>query len=278
MLLRSINMQLTLILERKVATVIFFLLFGIMLANYFQNVLTYSGTDIVDMYHPMKLLTLSNYSEYSFYLMQYYPLLVVIPAGFALYNDKTLNQFIFIQARVNARNYYLGKIIVVFLVTFFVFTVPFLIEILLNIIAFPVNAVGDPSNFSIYDNSYIEIMSMYLLSDLYTLSPYLYATFFTLVFGVLSGILAIFTVAVSTFPIKFKALLFLPVYVLLYLLGMLKQLIPAISVETNYFFYLGFYHPISRASESLLVYLSLSIMLLVLATSIIVYQIKKDAL
>src|SRR5690625_3757716 len=158
-------MQLKVIWEKRIALIIFFLLFGLMLVNYFTNVFTYSGTDIVDMYHPMKILTLSSHSKYSFYLMQYYPLLVVIPAGFTLFADKQVNQYIFIQSRVGARNYYLGKFIVVFLVTFIVFTVPFLIEILLNVIAFPITATGDPSNLSIYQR--IEEIRMYLLSDLY---------------------------------------------------------------------------------------------------------------
>src|SRR5699024_10701473 len=142
--------------------------------------------DVVDMYHPMKLLTLSSYSEYSFYILQYYPLIVVIPAGFSLFADKHLHQFILIQSRVGARNYYFGKLIVVFLVTCFVFTVPFLMEIMLNILVFPRMATGDPSNLSPYDMS--NIIKQYLFSDLYIQSPYLYAIFFTLIFGMFSGV------------------------------------------------------------------------------------------
>jgi hypothetical protein len=276
MLFHSINMQLKVIWERKVATFILFLLISLMLVNYFNNVFTYRGTDVINMYHPMKLLTLSSYSEYSYYIMQYFPLLVVIPAGFSYFADKHLNQFIFIQSRVGARNYFLGKLIVVFLVTFFVFTVPFLIEILLNILAFPTTAVGDPSNRSTYE--LIDLFNMYLFSSLYKFSPYLYALFFTLVFGFFSSVLAIFTVAVSTFPIKFKVLLFLPVYVLLYLLGMVKQLFPAVTFETTYFFYLGFYHPLRDSTSSLLVFFSFTMILLVLSVLIISIKMKKDAL
>lgn len=102
-------MQLQVIWERKIAVIMFFLLFCLVLMNYFNNVMTYRGTDIVDMYHPMKLLTLSNYSKYYFYFLQYYPFLVVIPAGFSLFADKRLNQYIFIKSRVGVRNYYIGK-------------------------------------------------------------------------------------------------------------------------------------------------------------------------
>lgn len=269
-------MQLKVIWEKRIALIIFFLLFGLMLVNYFTNVFTYSGTDIVDMYHPMKILTLSSHSKYSFYLMQYYPLLVVIPAGFTLFADKQVNQYIFIQSRVGARNYYLGKFIVVFLVTFIVFTVPFLIEILLNVIAFPITATGDPSNLSIYQR--IEEIRMYLLSDLYIHAPYIYALLLTLIFGIFSGVLAVFTVAISTLRIKFKVLLFLPVYVLIYLVGMLNELIPSLDIETNYFFFLRFYGVFYNPTGSFFAFWTFTISLFVLSALIISLQARKDAI
>ncbi|WP_157065218.1 hypothetical protein [Amphibacillus sediminis] len=264
--------------QKKVATVIFFLLMTLVLVNYFSNVWTYQGTDVVDMYHPMKLLTLSNWSKYSFYLMQYFPLLVVVPAGFALFTDKQLNQYIFIQSRLGARYYLLGKMIVVFSVTFFVFSVPFLIEILLNLIAFPVSAVGDPSNIGIYDVSYISGVHMQLFSGLYIQSPYLYAVVFTLFFGVFSGVLALFTVAVSTFPIKFKVLLFLPVYLLLYLVSLSKQLIPTIPVDTNYFLYLPLFNLFYNPTGSLMAWVTFTVSLCLLSILIIVVKMRRDAM
>ncbi|MGG0717219.1 hypothetical protein ABE096_06415 [Robertmurraya massiliosenegalensis] len=269
-------MQFKVIFEKKSALTILFLLMGIILINYFTNVVTYKGTDVIAMYHPMKLLTLSSFSEYSFYILQYFPLIVVMPAGFSLFTDKQGNQYIFIQSRVGAHRYYWGKLIVVFLVTFFIFTVPFLLEILLSTIAFPMMATGDPSNLSTYDASYMNTVNMYLLSDLYIYSPYIYAIFFTLIFGLFSGILAVFTVSISTFSIKYKVLLFLPVYLLLYFLGMLKQLFPTMSVETNYFFYLAFYHPLQNASNSLFFFILFALILLFLSILIVVLKIRKD--
>ncbi|KPB06041.1 hypothetical protein [Bacillus sp. CHD6a] len=275
MLLQSINMQWRVIVEKKVAMIVFFFLFSIMLVNYFTNLLTYSGTDIVDMYHPMKLLTLSNYSEYSFYLLQYFPLLLVIPAGFSLFGDKQNNQLLFIQSRVSIGAYYWGKLIVVFLVTFIIFTVPFLLEILLNIIAFPNSAVGDPSNLSWYDASYIEMVSMYFLSDLFIFSPYLYAIVFIFIFGLFSSVLAMFTVAISIFPIKYKVLLFLPVYALLYVVGMAKQLFPTLTLETNYFYYFAFYYPIANSTKSLTGLFVFIGIIFVVSVLLILFKIRK---
>lgn len=276
MLLRSIKMQLKVIYEKRIAMVMLFLLLAVVLVNYFENIFTYQGFDVVNMYHPMKILTLSSFSEYGYYLMQYFPLLVVIPAGFSLYADKHLNQLIYIQSRVGARHYYLGKLIVTFLVSFFVFTAPFLLEILLNLIAFPISATGDPSNVSFYERAHD--FNLLLFSELYVRAPYLYAILFTFIFGMFSGILAVFTVAISTFPIRFKVLLFLPVYLLLYLLGMLKQLIPTLSIETNYFFYLSFYHYLPNASMSFSALLVFMLFILALSVLIITIKMKKDTL
>lgn len=276
MLSDSIKMQLKVIYEKKVAMIVLFLLFAVVFINYFENVFLYSGTDILDMYHPMKLLTLSTWSGSSYYILQYFPLIVAIPAGFSLFSDQVSNQYIYIQSRVGARNYYLGKLIVVFSVTFFVFTIPFLTEIILNLIAFPISATGDPSNSSIY--RLYETTKQYLFSDLYIRSTYLYAIVFTMIFGLFSGVLAVFTTAISTFPIKFKVLLFLPVYLLLYLTSMLKQLIPTIPIETNYFFYLRIFGIHRNSTGGFIALISFMLIFLILSVLIIMSKSRKDAL
>ncbi|SEN56707.1 hypothetical protein SAMN04488134_101373 [Amphibacillus marinus] len=277
MLKNSIKMQLSVLWERKTATIIFALLMVLVLVNFFSNVLTYQGRDVLDMYHPMKLLTFSTWSEFSYYLRQYYPLLVVIPAGFSLFADHQLNQFIFIQTRIGSKAYYWGKIVTVFLVTFCVFTLPFLIEIGLNMLAFPTHAVGDPSNLGILDQVYLNTIST-LFFPIIKQSVYAYAFIFTLFVGVISGILSIFTVSVSAFRIKFKVLLFLPVYLLLHFTAYLKQLVPTINFDTNYFFYLVMHEPVRNVKAN-----SIAIaifMLITVCTSLLIFLMKmnKDAL
>lgn len=66
-----------------------FLLVG---TNYINNVILFKGTDIIEMYHPMKLLLLSfNRGIYSadsiMFFMQLYPLLLAFPAGSILALD-----------------------------------------------------------------------------------------------------------------------------------------------------------------------------------------------
>lgn len=276
MLLKSIKMQVKSILHHKEAFITICILIFFVFVNYYTNIITYKGKDIVDMYFPMKLLLLSSSSgAFGFYLMQYYPLLVILPAGFSYIFDRDSRELIYIQSRVGLKNYFIGKLIAVFLVTFFIFTVPFFMEIVLNCIGFPIHATGDLSNTNIYADVYIEAVKKYFLYRLYVSHPYLYTVLFTLVFGIISGVLAVFVNAISMCNIKFKILLFLPVYVLLYGLGMIGQINSSIKVSTSYFNYLRIF---DRSIKSGTGYFIIMTLILLVSIIIILVKSRKDSL
>ena len=256
MLFRSICTQIAAMLHRRSALISFYIVLGFALTNFLTNVMTYQGYDIINMVHPMQLLLLSDESGIlSFYFIQLYPLLVVLPAGFSFALDRESNEVVFQSTRVGLKNYFLGKLFAAFLVTFFIFTFPLLLEIALNCLAFPLNTTGNLDNVSFYDSNYIDNIRTYLWSGLFIAHPYFYAVFCILLFGLVSGVLSIFTIAISTFRIEYKVLLFLPAWLLLHGVGMLGQLIPFLSVDTGYTVYLQLYDsgPKSGACYLLLV-------------------------
>ena len=59
MLIKVIKKQTIFLLKQKEASLTFILLLAVVLGNYITNVLTFRGTDISQMYQPMKLLALS---------------------------------------------------------------------------------------------------------------------------------------------------------------------------------------------------------------------------
>ena len=125
-------------------------------------------------------------------------------------------QEVLMSARLGRFPYFMGKLAAVMAVTAAVFTLPFLIEILLNCIAFPLNAQGDLTNWDAYDPDYVASVKHYLCYPLYLFSPYLYAVCGTLLFGLMSGVLGGFVVTFSAlFPIKYSVVLFLPAFLLL---------------------------------------------------------------
>lgn len=138
-------------------------------------------------------------------------------------NDITDRRKCVYERPVGWKKYKYSKITAVFLATAIIFWVPFLIEIALNCIAFPLEATGDLSNWGYYEKAFTEAVRNYMFSDFYLRAPYLYAIVGTLMFAVLSGILGAFTVAVSSVVrVKYNVFLFLPVFLLLNLSAMLS--------------------------------------------------------
>ncbi|MXP78360.1 hypothetical protein GN277_24350 [Lachnospiraceae bacterium WCA-9-b2] len=189
--------------------------------NFVGNVLYFQGMDIVEMIQPMKLLLLSYdrtnlNATNTLLLIQLYPLLVVFPAGFSLARDYQLGTRVFLVSRLGNATYQISKYLSVFLATMIIFTVPFLLEIILNCISFPMSAAGNLSNLSMYDGAYRNAVDEYLMKDIYLYSPYLYAVIGTLFFGAVSGLFGVFTAAVSSLiRVKYNVFFFLPVFILL---------------------------------------------------------------
>lgn len=172
MFFRAVSVQTFFRLKKRSTLFTFYFWLGLTLLNFVSNVLEFQGTDVLLMYHPMKLLLLSyNRASYQtdifFTFVQLYPLLVVIPSGFSLAREKQTGEEIYITVRLGHHAYGFSKLISAFLTTFIVFTVPVFLEILLNCLSFPLAATGDLSNWSYYDINYINSVHNYLLSGLY---------------------------------------------------------------------------------------------------------------
>lgn len=221
MFYKAIKTQTISLLRQKGAIITFYILLAIVLANFIENVMDFQGMEIVEMYHPMKLILLS-YNKISYranfvvLLTQLYPLLVVFPAGFSLAIEQQSGEEVYMITRLGHVKYKLSKLLAAFFATFIVVSLPFLIEILLNCISFPLEATGDFTNWGIYDPGYIESVKQYFMPGFYLYSPYLYTIVATLFFGLVSGVLGAFTVAFSSLVrVRYRIYLILPVFLLL---------------------------------------------------------------
>jgi hypothetical protein len=237
MFFKATKSQTSFLLRQKGTVFVFYVLLVMVLRNFIENVLTFQGSDVSQMYHPMKILLLSYNRVYynasaTLLLLQLYPLLVVCPAGFSLAKEYQSGQNALMIARLGNLTYKSSKLLAGFLATAIVFSVPFLIEIVLNCLSFPLTATGDLYNQSIYHPDYIQRVRKYFMSGFYVRLPYLYTIAGTLLFGVASGILGAFTVAFSSMvQVKYRVFLFLPVFLLLnvtvFIAGMLPKNFPS---------------------------------------------------
>lgn len=221
--------------------VVFAVMCYAVLNNFVNNVNQYQGRDVIAMYHPMRLLTLTQDTTTGILIMQLLPLLVVLPCGFVYMKDRDAGVEVFEISRSGAKIYYVSKLIAVFLVTMSVFIIPLLLEVALNVISFPLEATGDLSNMTIYSQYLIDQIKNYLFFEIYLVSPYLYAVVSILMFGIWTGILATFVVAISFLPfVKARLILFLPLYIISSCLELLQRG-GLTEVETYYGYYFFMY-------------------------------------
>ena len=112
------------------------------------------------------------------------------------------------------------------IVTFFLFTVPFLLELLLSVICFSSRSVADPSGVQLFLSLPEEKEN--LLYQLYVASPILYGFLMTIRFGLISCVFAFFNYAFSTSPkIKYKMITMIPLLGILYFLMIIDRFVPA---------------------------------------------------
>lgn len=158
---RFFRNQVKMLLQKNTAILVFLLLCGFVLVHFAENVLAFRGSDVLEMYHPMNLLLLTYDNALARILLAWYPVLLVIPAGFAFIDDRRSGMKVFWISKIGRDSYYLLKGLAGALVTFLVFTVPLLLEVVLNIISFPLGATGsiDGSELSKY---YISRISKFL--------------------------------------------------------------------------------------------------------------------
>lgn len=276
-MIKSINMQIHAITQKISCSILFYALLILIFHNFILNILMYRGMDIIEMVHPMKLLFLNvdNWNSNMVYFILLYPILVVIPAGFSYAEDYETKNIVNIVSRVGKRNYYVGKIVAVIAITFGVFTLPFLLEVVLNCISFPLEATGNLSNFGIYKFEYNNQLSNYFWLDLYLEFPYLYAIACIFFLGLVSAVLGIFVLAISTFKIKYKIFLLLPAYFLLFIFDNFTSVFGGISFSVSYQSYLLLY---TYAPKNYAACFTVLGAISVFSLFIIYYNAKKDVL
>ena len=250
----------------------FWCLLLLVMINYCCNVLHFGGQEVIDVVFPMKMLLISYNRVYynadnTLIFIQLFPILVVLPAGFSLSKEQGNGQEALMISRIGRKRYYTSRICSAFLTTALVMGVPIFIEFFLNIIAFPINAAGDFSNWGLYDDVYIKSVNNYLLTSIYIKHPYIYTILGLFAYSVFSGILGAFASAISGFVrVKYKVFLFLPIYLLLQISGIISELFSGINYSTKWHDYILLFNDESKNIEFAIVFLCFVIVITLVGT------------
>ena len=252
-MIQVIESQVAFAMKQKAAILTFYLLLALMLLNFVTNIFAFQGSDVIEMYHPAKILVLSYNRIYynadmTLLLVQLYPVIVVCPAGFTLISEKNRKTDTLLIARMGSSKYYVSKLVAGFIVTSVVFTIPFLSELVLNCISFPMAATGDFINLNQYDPRYVEMVSRYAFPELFKSDPYLYSIVGILLFGVFSGILGMLTIALSMIlKVRYKIFLFLPVFVLLNISLYFSEIIKRVPFSVRWLDYVYIFNDVEKS-------------------------------
>ena len=266
---KAVRTQIKFLIGQKSFALVFSVLMVVMLRNFIENVLTFRGYDVISLYHPMKMLALSfnktvYNAESAIVLIQVVPLLLCLPAALSLAKEQRTGQSVLMSARLGRKVYLWSRVISVFVVTTIVFSLPFLLEIVLNCVSFPLNATGDFYNYNAYEEELLASEALYQLTWLYQFSPYLYAVVCTVFFGVFFGIWAAATTTLSALvKVRFQVLLLLPSFLLLQL-----TLYTGESGTTNWYNYVFFFNDINRNTTFFVVLMGILVTFVLIGTTV----------
>ena len=165
-------------------------------------------------------------------------------------------------------DYYFSKFAAVFFSTFIIFTVPFVAELIISFICLPASAHGDPTNREFYKTA-VEIYD-YPFSELFINNRFLWLLLAVVLFGMVSGVLAVFNAAVSSnSKIKYAIFTMISVYILLNICSTFQ-----LEYLTNYFLILRLF----ISGKNYMAYAMTLVVLICFSVGIMTAHIKKDEL
>lgn len=271
MLKKIYQMQFAKIFRGKNTTLIYWSMIGIVSVNFLLNLANNANKYTSQMFEPVKILTLSSWSQVGYVFMLLYPILIAIPTATSYIDERDCRVMLYLQARAGRTKYWAGKMCAVFTSTFLIFTIPFVIEIILSNLCFSEKALGDPSNLSFLKMAGRE--TDYLFLNVYLEHPKLYAWLYVFFFGTVSAILAMFNFAISVIAeFKYRIMTFLPIYILLYALSWISKVVP-IEFTTNYFFILRMF---DQKPKNMIAYIIFLILLVIISVVLIGIRAIRD--
>ena len=217
---KLVKAQCAAMVRKKEFTFTFLLILGFVIASHGYQMYTYYGMEKSEMLAFPEMSLLGSNNTFGYFFLKLYPFILVLPGGLSVAQDRQSSVDLLYIQRVGRKKYYFSKYLAVFLTSFFCFTVPFLLETLFQVTAFPMDVHGNAFGDALYGEGYSRICD-YTLFSLYYDHPVIYSMVMSVYFGLLSAVLAMLPSAISCVYYKYKAYLVLPVYLLIYALDVL---------------------------------------------------------
>lgn len=278
-MINLIKIQMKTMFQQIGVRVTFYLLTLAVVVNYVINLQQYKYVDRATINNFTDFCLLSGNNCPGWYVITLIWFLLVLPGGLSLAIDKKLNIDIYLVTRSHGKNKYLtSKIIATYLTTFFCIMIPFSIELLLNVCAFPIEASKKMLDIS---NEYYIAMGQTVdkdmfLYDYYTGNPILYTIIRILIMSALLAFLSLIPLAFSCIYNKYLSYLMIPVYFLLELFYNTNFDVFGHKIIHKYFSYIRFDSGSLRGEHVIWFFVLIGIVSCISISFIYVYERKKE--
>lgn len=225
--------EIQIMLKRKTFwfSFIFLLLFSILTTGY--NLCKYWGLSYDDTASPYFMYILNDANSYSNILTTIFPFVIILPFAMSHAVDCSKNSHIFfLVSRCTRKEYFTAQAFVTFLGSFVIIVIPALLNIVLNYIVFAENTKC-PGWGEMYTSNFLNSVTGvnadlqethygFYFKKLFLFHPMAHNVLFAMNAGVLAGVLAVFGYGCSFYFRKNRIYIFMPVFIVLQVLGMIS--------------------------------------------------------
>lgn len=222
------------------------------------------------------------------FLALVFPFIIALPYSFSFLNEQKSGVQMYVQSRKTRKEYYYGQLVTCFLGTALLFLIPFLLNILLNALAFPVNGNDYISTHDSFDSNWANAImgdgfyrqTLYkgmMLKEVVIEYPQIYNVLYTFWISIVSGIMAMFTYTVSLILQKKAIYLLLVNYLIFSIFSVVDRIVETVSyvyVNINLTDYLSNGH--FNKGIFLPVYILILVGELIASFSIIKHRVQED--
>lgn len=225
-MLRSLKCEWNVMLHKKEFLVAFCAAMAFCVISFAYEVhvsLQFCGADLGRVVSADSIFA-GNASSGMWYFFQYlFPFLIVLPHSISYIQDVDCGALPLLTTRGGRKRYVFSKLVVCFLGNIMIILIPFLLNLLLCHIAFPVNENSSLWFYGLWDYGSFFLGTNYTVQTdygvlpflrLFLYSPTLYNVLYILILSLASGIAGVFVLCLSFFFCKQKAPLFLPVFLM----------------------------------------------------------------
>lgn len=219
--------------KRKSFLFVFWGLMIVSIAMPFVYVLTHWGAYSYMLPSADTLFMGNGDSDTWMYIKQLYPFFIVLPFGFSYIDEKNAGVDMYIQTRGERRTYYISQLITCFLGTAFVFLIPFLMNVILNGIMFPITGNSYIATTYAYDTNWVNAIVGYgqkttngwILKSLAIAHPQWYNVFYVFILSIASGVMGMLVYAISVLVKRNRLVVLIINYLLFKVLEVFSKLV-----------------------------------------------------